>query len=78
MHIGVEGRPLRPTKAETQYLIKRVEDELKRHQGVLKEEDLAEFQEALAVYKELDKTADGTPHLDIRVPGLAPTRSPVK
>ena len=78
VHIGVEGRPLRPTKAETQYLIKRVEDELKRHQGVLKEEDLAEFQEALAVYKELDKTADGTPHLDIRVPGLAPTRSPVK
>ena len=78
VHIEIEGRPLRPTKAETRYLIKRVEDELKRHQGVLKAEDLAEFQEALAFYKELDKTAEGTPHLDIRVPGLAPTRSPVK
>lgn len=78
VHFEIEGRPLRPTKAETQYLIKRVEDELKRHEGVLREEDLAEFQEALAFYKELDKTAEGTPHLDIRVPGLAPTRSPVK
>ena len=78
VHVKIEGRPLRPSKAETQYLIKRVEDELKRHRGVLRAEDIAEFEEALAFYKELDKTAEGTPHLDVRVPGLAPTRSPVK
>lgn len=78
IHVDIEGRPLRPSRVETQYLMKRVEDELKRHRGVLNAEAMAEFEEALAFYKELDRTADDTPHLDIRVPGLEATRSPVK
>jgi hypothetical protein len=78
-HVEVEGRPLLPQKVETQYLVERVEDELQRHRGVLKAEAIAEFEEALAFYRELDaKADDATPHLDIRVPGLDPVRSPVK
>jgi hypothetical protein len=79
IHVEIKGRPLQPQKVETQYLIKRVEDELKRHRGVLNAEAIAEFEEALAFYRDLDaKSDDETPKLDIRVPGLNPVRSPVK
>ena len=79
VHVEIQDRPLQPQKVETQYLVQRVEDELKRHRGVLTAEAIAEFEEALAFYRELDaKAGDETPHLDIRVPGLDPVRSPVK
>ncbi|MFP6762979.1 MAG: CehA/McbA family metallohydrolase [Planctomycetaceae bacterium] len=79
VHIDIDGRPLRPRRVETQYLVKRVEDELKRHRGILNAEAIAEFEEALAVYRKIDAdSGDNTPHLDIRIPGLSPVRSPVK
>lgn len=55
--IDVEGRPLRPRKAEVEYLISRVQAEIERNTGVLSEESLAEFREALARYEEIAKTA---------------------
>jgi hypothetical protein len=53
MHFKVEGKPLRPREVEVRYLMKRVADELKRHEGVLKEEALAEYRAALAHYESL-------------------------
>jgi hypothetical protein len=53
----VEGRPLRPRKEETAYLIKRVKDELARHQDVLPESSLREFRSALEIYQKLHTTA---------------------
>jgi hypothetical protein len=56
-HVEVEGKPLRPRKAEVEYLVKRVEEQLKRSAGVLPEAALAEYREGLQAYKELVKTA---------------------
>jgi hypothetical protein len=55
--IDVPGKPLRPRKAEVEYLISRVEGEIERNKDVLSPEALAEFQEALAKYQEIAKTA---------------------
>jgi hypothetical protein len=55
--IDVPGKPLRPRKEEAQYLISRVESEIERNKDVLSPEALAEFQEALARYQEIAKTA---------------------
>ncbi len=57
-HFDLKDRPLRPRKVETKYLIKRIEDELKRHEGVLPETALDEYREALQVYRELATRAD--------------------
>jgi hypothetical protein len=56
-HVEVKGRPLRPRKAEVEYLVKRVEDQLKRGAGVLPEAALAEYRQGLPAYRELLKTA---------------------
>ncbi len=57
VHFEVEGKPLRPRLAEVEYLIQRVGDEIARHQDVLDEESLAEYQSALAHYQSLLTTA---------------------
>ena len=56
-HVEVDGKSLRPRKAEVEYLVKRVEEQLKRSARVLPEAALAEYRAALRVYKELAKTA---------------------
>jgi hypothetical protein len=56
-HVEVDGKPLRPRKAEVEYLVKRVEGQLKRSAAVLPEAALAEYRDGLRVYKELAKTA---------------------
>ena len=43
--------PIQPRKAEVEYLIKRVSDEIKRHQNVLTKEQLKEFEAALDFYR---------------------------
>jgi hypothetical protein len=53
VHFEVAGKPLRPKKEEVEYLAKRVEDELTRHQGVLPSVALDEYREALAYYRNL-------------------------
>lgn len=49
--IDLPGKPLVPDKADVDYLVKRVEDELKRHEGVLPEEALKEYREAAKVFR---------------------------
>ena len=56
-HVEVAGKPLRPRKAEVEYLVKRVEEQLKRSAGVLPEAALAEYRAALRAYKALAKSA---------------------
>ena len=51
VHIEIPGSVLRPPKAEAEYLLKRVSDEIARHEGVLGEEALNEFKEAAQFYK---------------------------
>ena len=52
-HIDVTGKPLRPRRAEVEYLVSRVQDELARHKNVLEEPALAEYRAALAAYQRL-------------------------
>ncbi len=49
--IDVPGKPLRPRREEVEFLIRRVEEEMARNKDVLKEDSLAEYQEALDFYK---------------------------
>lgn len=51
IHVNVQDREIRPRRAEVEYLIKRVEDELNRHQGVLPEDALLEYTSALQFYR---------------------------
>ncbi|MEM7395839.1 MAG: CehA/McbA family metallohydrolase [Verrucomicrobiota bacterium] len=53
IHFASGNKPIRPRKAEVDYLIKRVQDEITRHQDVLSHEALSEFQTALDSYKNL-------------------------
>ena len=55
--IDVPGKPLRPRKAEVEYLVSRVQREIERNTGVLTDGELAEFREALAAYQALAATA---------------------
>ena len=57
-YLEIADRPLRPRKEETEYLIRRVEDELKRHQDVLSPESLTEFENALRAYKNIETQID--------------------
>ena len=52
-HFKVQGKPLSPKVEEVSYLVKRVEDEIARHTGVLEEDALAEYRKALEYYKRL-------------------------
>jgi hypothetical protein len=56
-HVEVAGKPLRPRRAEAEFLARRVEEQLERSKGVLPEAALAEYREALRVYRGLLKTA---------------------
>lgn len=57
VRFDVPGRPLRPRRVEVEPLVKRVEDEITRHTGVLPEAALDEFRAALQVYRALLETA---------------------
>lgn len=58
VHFKVDGKPLPPRKAEVDYLVKRIQDELSRNQGVLEEPALAEYEEALLFFQALRQKAD--------------------
>ncbi|NIP94875.1 MAG: hypothetical protein GWO24_16100 [Akkermansiaceae bacterium] len=51
VYIDLPGKPLVPDRADVEYLVKRVEDELKRHEGVLPEAALAEYRRAAAAFR---------------------------
>jgi hypothetical protein len=49
--IEVPAKPLRPDRADVAYLVQRVEDELRRHEGVLPEEALREYRDAATAFR---------------------------
>ena len=55
--IDVPGKPLHPRREEIDYLVQRVETQLERYQGVLREEALEEYRVALAVYRTIAERA---------------------
>lgn len=57
VHVEVPGRPLRPRREEVAYLVRRMKEELKRNQGVLRPEGLDEYRRALAIYEEIANKA---------------------
>ncbi len=57
-HFDAAGKPLRPRKAEVQYLVDRVQREIERNRGLLTEAALAEFREALTDYEAIAATAE--------------------
>jgi hypothetical protein len=56
-HVEVAGKPLRPKKAEIQFLISRIEGELARNAEVLPAEALEEYRQALRIYQRIARTA---------------------
>ena len=56
-HVEVPGKPLRPRKAEVEFLISRIEGELARHANILPGVALQEYRDALHVYQEIARTA---------------------
>lgn len=56
-HIEIKEQPLRPRKVETDYLIQRVEEQIRRSTGVLPKEAIDEYRTALRIYQGLAEKA---------------------
>ncbi|KPK39160.1 MAG: hypothetical protein AMJ65_11915 [Phycisphaerae bacterium SG8_4] len=56
-HVEVEGRPLVPRKAEIDFLVERMQTQIKRNEGILGEESLDEYRKALTVYEKIARSA---------------------
>jgi len=50
-HVEVKGRPLQAPKAEVDFLIKRMQKQIERNEGVLPEKALDEYRQALEIYQ---------------------------
>jgi len=57
VHMDVSGKPLRPRKAEVEYLLSRVEEQIKRSKPALPAETLKEYEQALDAYKAIARQA---------------------
>ncbi len=53
VHVDMPGKPLRPRRAEVDYLIKRMKEEVERSEGVLSAEGVNDYREALRVFEDL-------------------------
>jgi len=56
--VDIPDQPARPKKWEVEHFIERIERELSRHQGVLNADAIEEYQEALAIYRDLLSKAE--------------------
>lgn len=56
-HVDVPGKPVRPRRAEIDFLIKRVTDEIGRSAMILPPAAIEEYREALGIYQEIAKRA---------------------
>lgn len=56
-HIQVQDQPVRPRSYEVQYLIERMEHEIQRNQGLLMDEALDEYRQALRIYRSIAERA---------------------
>ena len=57
VHVDVPGKPVRPRRAEIDFLIKRIEEELARNAEVLPAAALDEYREALRTYRDIGRNA---------------------
>ncbi len=55
-HFEIDG-PVQPKRREVNYFIGRMEQEIARNRGVLKPEELAEYEQALKIYQALGERA---------------------
>jgi hypothetical protein len=51
----IPGKPLRPRRDETDYLIGRVKEEIARNEKILSEPAMREYREALRIYEEIGR-----------------------
>lgn len=56
-HIRVKGSPLRPEKAEIEFLIERMRQQIRRNEDVLGAEALQEYRQALQIYQDIARQA---------------------
>ena len=56
VHYEIDG-PIRPRHREVNYFIHRMEQEIARNRGVLADAEVAEYEQALAIYREIAKRA---------------------
>ena len=56
--VTVDGQPLRARRLEAEWLVKRVEEEITRSRGIAPADLLAEYQEALDIYREILRNAE--------------------
>ena len=56
-HVEFKGRPLQARKAEVDFLIKRMQKEIERNEGVLPEKALDEYRQALEIYQTIARSA---------------------
>jgi len=56
-YLDVEGKPIRPRKAEVAYFIQRMHEEIDDSRGVLSAEAIDEYEQALNAYEEIAETA---------------------
>lgn len=57
VYFDVPGQPVRPKRAAVQYLVRRMEEEIARNQGVTNEACVNEYRKALESYRRLLPTA---------------------
>jgi len=51
VHVDVPGKPLRPRREQIDYLVRRMEEELKRNRDVLPPEGLEEYRDAFLAFQ---------------------------
>jgi len=56
--VEIEGRPLRPRREQAEWFVKRTEEEIARHTGVIGDEPLREFKQALAEWRKILSRAE--------------------
>lgn len=56
VHFEIDG-PVKPKRREVNYFISRMEQEIRRNEGVLAADEVAEYRRALAIYLEIAKRA---------------------
>ena len=56
VYFEIDG-PINPRKREVNYFIERMEQEIARHTGVLADDEVAEYRQALEIYREIAKRA---------------------
>ena len=56
-HVDVESKPLRPAKEQINFLIERMEAQIKHNEDTLPKPAMDEYREALNIYREIAKTA---------------------